>query len=171
MEDECEDWGKTFDDKDGSDWEDYLGGPDDDEIEGYCQDIVQTYEEDAEEVEIIDEAKFAPTMEQRDNDRWTRAEEAILVRGFRDNLGIPELGKRHLRSRTSIINKLLDLGSLNQSDMQQPDNYDVCPSLDEQLPESRQSIQSKVQRREDYYEDEEDLEERLSHYPGYLDSL
>lgn len=32
-----EDWARSFDDMDGADWADYMGGPDDDEIESYYE--------------------------------------------------------------------------------------------------------------------------------------
>lgn len=41
-----EDWGRSFDDMDGGDWANQMGGPDDDEIEWYYENIPQTYEEE-----------------------------------------------------------------------------------------------------------------------------
>jgi len=38
--DAFEDWGQTFDDMDSADWNDYLGGPDDDQIEEHYESMI-----------------------------------------------------------------------------------------------------------------------------------
>lgn len=53
-----EDWADSFDDNDSEYWENYFGGPDDDELERYYEITTQIYEEDYdEEPETYDELK------------------------------------------------------------------------------------------------------------------
>jgi hypothetical protein len=46
IKESSEDWGQSFDDMDGVDWANHMGGPDDDEIERYYDNVVHTYEEE-----------------------------------------------------------------------------------------------------------------------------
>lgn len=69
-----EDWGQSFDDMDGGDWADYMGGPDDDEIEGN-QSLDDDRWLDYEEAEYEREQEhIGRELERRnrslDNDRW-----------------------------------------------------------------------------------------------------
>jgi len=82
MNDEYEDWGESFDDKESSDWEDFLGGPDDEEIESRFESEMESamerklereserYDEENFEIEVSDE--------EIENEQASRMEEIIV---------------------------------------------------------------------------------------------
>jgi len=81
MNDEYEDWGESFDDKESSDWEDYLGGPDDEEIESrFEREMESTREKNSErESERYDEENFEIEVsdEEIENEQASRMEEIV----------------------------------------------------------------------------------------------
>ncbi len=67
-----EDWSQSFDDMDAADWENYMGGPDDDEIDRYYENyenLDQAYEEEYMELKTFekfaDASAFAKSLAQQ----------------------------------------------------------------------------------------------------------
>ncbi len=112
-----EDWGQSFDDMDGVDWANYMGGPDDDEIERYYEDIAQTYEEEYHDDPIDYEEEFekAEMDEETNNKSVSRMEEIVdwlseskLARKFRNKEGFFVPKGPHVRLKNGSIVDLLD---------------------------------------------------------------
>lgn len=118
MEDKYEDWGESFDDKDSADWEDYLGGPDDDEIERYYENIANTYEDEYYEEPLDygeEDCEEEETDEKTKNDSASRMEEIVewlseskLARKFSSREGFFVPKGPHVRLNDGSIVDLLE---------------------------------------------------------------
>lgn len=112
-----EDWSCSFDDLDGSDWANHMGGPDDDEIERYYENIAQTYEEEYEEPLSYCEEDFEKEEmdEETNNESASRMEEIVewlaeskLARKFRNKEGFFVPKGPHVRLKDGSIVDLMD---------------------------------------------------------------
>ena len=112
------DWGQSFDDMDGVDWADHMGGPDDDEIEKHYENIAQQYEDEEyeEQIDFRDEYfEEEETDEETRNEHVSRIEEIIewlagskLARRFRSREDFFVLKGPHVRLKDGSVIDLLD---------------------------------------------------------------
>ncbi len=113
-----EDWGESFDDRDGSDWADHMGGPDDDEIERRYEDMCQAYDEEYEEAAsnfLAEDFEENDMDEDAENGPASRIEEIVewlsdskLARKFQNKEGFYVLKGPNVRFKDGSVIDLID---------------------------------------------------------------
>ena len=116
--DGCEDWGDLFDDQDSEYWENYLSGPDDDQLESYYESFDESYgEEDYDEPVGDPEEEWGDDdMDEEEGEKdASRKEEIVewlscseLARPFRSGDGFFIPKGPHVRLKDGSVLDLID---------------------------------------------------------------